>query len=350
MPNRVEITETGKNIVEVSTTPTTLSITETTHTVEVAALTRAVGNATIASNIDITNTIGDAIAGGTYAAGTTLEEVVRDLIAPFLEPVISSISWSATGQHQADGEKLLVECGQAVTVTAVTLTFQNPENLKNESAVSATNFSAVPNQLVALLENITPGSLANPLTISATYSVPVQTSPFASTVTATAVYLGNNGTGSNVTISRSTKIAARHRVYVISSSQTSVPQLNAGTPIGNLLATTTAQAGGSTLLSTLAVDPGESSQSINAQCDAGSANTSNFTWILIPGSGTLGEVAAEVNGRGVADYTDSFIEFTNSGNGFANSVGTATPVYTAYRSIQPGAFDSDVTLNIEILH
>jgi hypothetical protein len=64
----------------------------------------------------------------------------------------------------------------------------------------------------------------------------------------------------------------------------------------------------------------------------------------------LGEVAAEVNGRGVADYTDSFIEYDNSGSGFSHTVGTATPAYTAYRSIQPGAFDSDVTLNIEILH
>ena len=91
MPNKVEITEAGKNIVQISTSPTTLAITETTHTVEIAALTRAVGNATLTGSIDITNTIGDAIAGGTYASGTTLETVVRDLIGPFLEPSFSPV-------------------------------------------------------------------------------------------------------------------------------------------------------------------------------------------------------------------------------------------------------------------
>lgn len=346
MPNKVEITETGKNIVEVSTSPTTVTLTETTHTVEVAALTRAVGNATLASNIDITNTIGDAIAGGTYAAGTTLEEVVRDLIAPFLEPVISSISWSASGQHQADGEKLLVECGQSVTVSGVTLTFQNPENLKAGSNITVQNTSVIPLATVAQSASIDPASLANPLTLSTTYSVPVQTSPTPMTIAASATYQGNNGTGSNVTISRSTKIASRHRVYVVSAQVTT---LSGPTPI-QLLLNAVSSLGGSTMLSTLAVDPAVSSQSVSAPCDSGSANTNNFTWILIPGSGTLGEVAAEVNGRGVADYTDSFIEYDNGGSGFSHTVGTATPAYTAYRSIQPGAFDSDVTLNIEILH
>ena len=57
-----------------------------------------------------------------------------------------------------------------------------------------------------------------------------------------------------------------------------------------------------------------------------------------------------MNGRGVADYTDSFLEFTNGGLFFPLATGTATPNYRAYRSIQPGAFDSDITLNIEIKH
>ena len=86
------------------------------------------------------------------------------------------------------------------------------------------------------------------------------------------------------------------------------------------------------------------------QCNANTANASKFTWIFIAGAGTLGEVAAEVNGRGVADYTDSWQFDNNSGIGFPLSKGTATPVCKAYRSNQPGAFDSDITLNIEILH
>lgn len=344
MPNKIEITEPTVNIVEVSTAPITVEVTEQVNTVSITSLTRAIGNATIASGIDITNTIGDAIAGGTYASGTTLEAIVRDLIAPFLEPSISSISWSASGQQQVDGEKLLVECGQSVSVSGVVLTFQNPENLKSGSTISANNTSVVPTQTVASLASITPASLANPLTLSTTYSVPVQTTPIAMNVEVTAVYLGDNGTGADVEISRTTKIAHRHRVYVVSAQATT---LGGATPIATLL-NIVANAGGSTMLSTLAVDPAESSQNISVPCDSGSANSNNFTWILIPSSGTLGEVAAEVNGRGVADYTDSFTEYNNSGNGFSHTVGTATPVYTAYRSNQPGAFDSDITLNIEI--
>ena len=104
------------------------------------------------------------------------------------------------------------------------------------------------------------------------------------------------------------------------------------------------------VLSTLDVDPSLSKQSIAVDCNADTANASKFTWIFIADAGTLGEVAAEVNGRGVADYTDSWQFDNNSGSNFPLNTGTATPLYKAYRSIQPGAFDSDITLNIEILH
>ena len=339
MPNKVEITEAGKNIVQISTSPTTLAITETAHTVEVAALTRAVGNATLTGSIDITNTIGDALAGGTYAAGTTLEKVVRDLISPFLEPAFASFSWSATGTHQANGEQLLVECGLAASVSAVTLTLSNPENLKNASTLSVINTSTIPNQTVASSTGINPATLSNPLTISSSYVVPIQTSPIASTVTASGQYLGEDGSGSDVTITRSTTIAARHRLYVITSTATTVSS------ISGLLSG--AQA---TVLSTLIVDPSTAKQNLSVDCTASTANSSNFTYIIIAGAGTLGEVAAEINGRGVADYTDSWVADNNSGSGYTHTVGTASPSYKVYRSIQPGAFDSDITLNIEILH
>ncbi len=340
MPNKVEITEAGKNIVQISTSPTTLAVTETVHTVEVAALTRAVGNATITGAIDITNTIGDAISGGTYAAGTTLETVVRDLISPFLEPAFASFSWAATGTHQANGEQLLVECGLAASVTGVTLTLTNPENFKNGSAITVTNTSAVSGpQTVASRTGIDPSTLSNPVTIPSSYVVPIQTTPIASTISAAGTYLGNDGSGSDVAITRSTTIAARNRLYVITSTATNVSS------ISSLLSG--AQA---TVLSTLIVDPSTAKQNLSVDCTASTANSSNFTYIIIAGAGTLGEVAAEVNGRGVADYTDSWVADNNSGSGFTHTVGTASPSYKVYRSIQPGAFDSDITLNIEILH
>jgi len=339
MPNTVEIYTQGTTTVEVTSSPLAVNITETTHTVEVAALSRAVGNATLTGAIDVTNTIGDALAGGTYAAGTTLEAVVRDLISPFLEPAFASFSWAATGTHQANGEQLLVECGLAASVSAVTLTLSNPENLKTGSTLSVNNTSAFPIQTVASSTGIDPATLSNPVTISSSYVVPIHASPFASTVTASGQYLGENGFGSNVSITRSTTIAARHRLYVITSTATNVSS------ISSLLSG--AQA---TVLSTLIVDPSSAKQNLSVDCTASTANSSNFTYIIIAGTGTIGEVAAEVNGRGVADYTDSWVADNNSGSGFTHTVGTASPSYKVYRSIQPGAFDSDITLNIEILH
>lgn len=346
MPNKVEITEAGKNTVQVSTSPTTVAITETTHTVEVAAVTRAIGNATITSEIDVTNTIGDALAGGTYASGTTLETIVRDLIAPFLEPAFVSSSFSATGTHQAAGEDLLVECGLAATVTGMTITWSNPENLDDDRNLTIVDISAVPQASLADQDITDYGALSVPYTQTVSYAVPIMDVPTTRNIKMGTGYQSNNGAGPLVVIAKTVQISHRHRVYVVSSSQT---VMGGPTPVATLLLTS-AQGGGSTLLSTLAVDPTESKQSVSVQCDTGSANSNNFTWILIPGSGTLGEVAAEVNGRGVADYTDSFTEYDNSGSGFTHTVGTATPAYTAYRSNQPGAFDSDITLNIEIKH
>lgn len=347
MPNKVEITEAGKNTVQVSTSPTTVAITETTHTVEVAAVTRAIGNATITSEIDVTNTIGDALAGGTYASGTTLETIVRDLIAPFLEPAFVSSSFSATGTHQAAGEDLLVECGLAATVTGLTITWSNPENLDDDRNLTIVDISAVPQVTIADQDIADYGALSVPYTQTVSYAVPIVDVPTTRNIKMGTGYQGDNGVGgTNVSIAKTVQISHRHRVYVVAAPATT---LGGPTPI-TLLLNTVANAGGSTLLSTLAVDPTQSKQSVSVECDTGSANSNNFTWILIPGSGTLGEVAAEVNGRGVADYTDSFIEYDNSGSGFTHTVGTATPAYTAYRSNQPGAFDSDITLNIEIKH
>ena len=60
------------------------------------------------------------------------------------------------------------------------------------------------------------------------------------------------------------------------------------------------------------------------------------------------EEEAQVIGKGVANYTDSWTLYDNSGSGFARTVGTAVPTYKAYRSNQPGAFDDNLILNLEL--
>ena len=339
MPNKVEITEPAVNIVEVSTSPITVEVTEQTNTVSVTSLTRAIGNATISSGIDITNTIGDALTGGTYSAGTTLESIVRDLIAPFLEPTISNISWSATGTHQADGEQLLVECGKAASVSAVSLTLTNPENFKSGSDLTIVDTAAGLGATIATKSGIDPTTLSSPLSISSSYIIPIVTIPLARTVTANGTYLGNDGQGSDVAVTRSTKIAHRHRMHVRTTGTT----LNGA-------AFNAWMTSGSSVLSTLSLDPNESSQEISVSCNANTANSSNYTWIIIPSDATLGAVYAEVGGASVIDYTDSFTLDDNSGNYWTRTVGTASPTYKVYRSAQQGAFDSDVVLKLTITH
>ena len=339
MPNKVEITEPAVNIVEVSTSPITVEVTEQTNTVSVTSLTRAIGNATISSGIDITNTIGDALAGGAYTAGTTLESIVRDLIAPFLEPTISNMSFLATGTHQSNGSQLLVECGKSASVNGVSLTLTNQENLKSGSDITVIDTSSQPNVTLGTESSIDPSSLSSSLTVSTSYNVPIQTSPIARTIKASAVYLGDNGQGSDVTISRNTTIAHRHRMHVRAS----------GTTLNNQVFNTW-MTGGSSVYSTLGLDPLQTSQEISVSCNANTANSSNYTWIIIPSVATLEEVYAEVGGASIADYTDSFTLNDNSGNYWTHTVGTASPTYKVYRSNQTGAFDSDVTLKLTITH
>lgn len=343
MPNKVEITEAGKNIVQISTSPTTLAVTETVHTVEVAALTRAVGNATITGAIDITNTIGDAIAGGTYAAGTTLETVVRDLIGPFLEPSFLSVAFSGTGTQQSDGENLLVECGSVATVAALSITWANPSNLDDNTNLVITD-TAVFGGSGGVMANVNIadyGALNVPHAAFVNYNIPILTTPFSRSVTITTAYLGNDGVGAAVALTKTVKIHHRNAVLVKTGTAATVAAA------GGFAAFQTAATG---VLATLAVDSTLASQNLSVNCTSNTGNSSNFTYLFMPLAASLGEVAAEVNGRGVADYTDSWVLDDNSGNGYTRTVGTASPLYKIYRSIQSGAFDSDITLNIEILH
>jgi len=343
MPNKVEITEAGKNIVQISTSPTTLAITETTHTVEIAALTRAVGNATLTGSIDITNTIGDAIAGGTYASGTTLEAVVRDLIGPFLEPSFLSVSFSGTGAQQSDGENLLVECGSAATVSSMLITWANPENLDDDTNLVITDTAVVGGSNGAMVNQdiANYGALNVPHNQLINYVVPVQTSPISRSITLTTGYLNNNGVGSVVALTKTVKI--HHRNAVLVRTGTAATVVSAGSFTAFLNASTA-------VVQTLGVDQTQASQNMSVNCTSNTGNSSNFTYLFMPLAASLGEVAAEVNVRGVADYTDSWVLDDNSGNGYTRTIGTASPLYKIYRSIQPGAFDSDITLNIEILH
>ena len=340
MPAQVIITEPARNIVEITTTTNSVAITEQVNTVSVAASTvSGAGGGSTSGIINITNSIGDAVAGETYPQGTSLETIIRDIVAPFFEPTFATIGYSATNS-QTSGNDLLVECGLSSTVSTVALVFTNPENLDTNTPVS---FLDVSDQSNAFSQTVAVSTFSTPtiISLSPSYVIDTLTIPFSRTFKVTAGFLGNDGTGSVVTLEKNFNIFHRHRFYILTSELSTV-----GNGFGQFLSASTTDE----VLSTLDVNPNIQTQSLAVQCNANTANTSKFTWIFIAGAGTLGEVAAEVTGKGVADYTDSWVADNNNGSGYSLTKGTATPVYKAYRSIQPGAFDSDITLNIEILH
>lgn len=338
MPAKVEITEPAKNIVEVSTSPITVEITEQTHTVSVnATVSSGSANTALLNSLDVTNTIGDAVAGDTYAAGTTLETIVRDLIAPFLEPTFTAISWSATGTHQAAGENLLVECGKAATAASASITWSNPENLDDNTNLTATDLDT--NLSIQDTDIADYGALASPYIYTLNYAIPISTGPNTRNIKFATAYLGDNGTGDKVTLEKTVSIFHRHRFYVRAGA-TQLSSQSIDTWI----------TGTQSILNTLALDPTLSSQEISVSCTSDTVDTTKYTWIVLPSAGTLTAVYAEVGGGSVIDYTDSFTLFDNSGNYYTRTAGTATPTYKIYRSNQTGAFDSDVTLKLTITH
>ena len=342
MPAQVIITEPARNIVEITTATNAVAITEQVNTVSVAASTvSGVGGGSTSGIINITNSIGDAVAGEIYPEGTSLETIIRDIVAPFFEPTFSAIGYNVSGASQLLGNDLLVECGLSNTISAVALTFTNPENIDTSTPVTLQDTSDLVNPFQASV-NVSSFSNLGPTTISLStpYTIDIETAPLTRNFQVQVGFKGDDGTGSIQTLTKVFKIKHRHRFFIVTASVTTIQGL------GQFFGLTNTE----DVLSTLEVDPTQASQSLAVQCNANTANPDRFTWIIVENSGTLGEVAAEVNGRGVADYTDSFLEFTNGGLFFPLATGTATPNYRAYRSIQPGAFDSDITLNIEIKH
>ena len=297
------------------------------------------GSSTLDQSLTVTNAIGDAEKGDTYDSGTAVEVLMRDMLAPFLVPSIESISITGTGASTPEEENLIVECGLAANTATMTITFNNPENLLDSYPLIIVDTTTVGNNITLVQQTISDyGALNVPHVQAVSYAspgIPVSTAVSQRNLRLQVGYIDPSNNA--IVLSQSLKIKYRHRFYVITSTASTVSSIQ------DLLDNAT-----STITSTLLVDPSKAVQSLQVQCNNNTENNSTFTWILIPGSGTLGEVAAEVIGKGVANYTDSWTLYDNSGSGFARTVGTAAPTYKAYRSNQPGAFDDNLILNLEL--
>jgi hypothetical protein len=293
------------------------------------------GTSELASSLAVTNTLGDAIADTTtYSAGTALESIIRDIIAPFLEPtiisVVPSFSVPITGRSLVESGVTVFPTGETPSITGYTVSTTNFGNLSN--GLSIQQITSLPNQ--EIFDNSSLSITSNTTAVSSfTYTVPTITQHgFQLTVQTTMRHLAD-GTGSSVAVLNTSKLEFRDTFFAVGSSvstPTSVAQLlgSDGTLVNNSLAIKNIS------LQTYAFD-----------CSPATLNSSNFTYLIISSIFAIDEIAASVSGRGIADYTDSF---TLLGSNYSYTVGSHNRTYKIYRSNQTGAFDSDVTLNLTI--
>lgn len=345
MANKVLITQPVANIVKVTTSNNTVNITENKLSLTVNTTASSGSQFELGADLTVTNSIGDAIAGSTtYSAGTNLEDIIKDILSPFFEPAFTTISWSATGTHQADGENLLVECGLAASITSISITWSNPENLDDATdlVISDTTLQPPSAQAISTTNIAGYGALSVPHVQSVSYAIGTQATWFTRPIQISTAYLGNDGTGNAVSLTKTVNVFHRHRMLVLASTSDSISSINS------------LESGATTVLSTLSLDPESNEQLISVICNGDTADTSKYTWLLIPRSSsedfTLDVAYAEVGGASVIDYTESFTAYTNGGSYFPRTAGTATINYIAYRSNQPGAFDDDVVLKLTITH
>lgn len=294
-----------------------------------STVTTSGGGGTIDSNLSVTNSIGDAVSGLTYSSGTDIEDILRDILAPFTEPTIVSLTVTGTGtageDYLSSGNDIIFPANTTSTIDSIVLQVTDYANL--EDGVTIVNTSADPDENI--VNNASYTFSGNSSTFSSlSYSPTNQSSGVNVTVVTTLSYLGNNGVGSAVSLTLNSFIRFRDPWYVYAYSATN-PSIS------------TLTSSGTKVIEELTMDPGNTLQELDFDCTSDTVNTSNYTFLVIPSIFAIDEVAASVSGRGVADYTDSF---TLLGSSYSYNSST----YKIYRSNQTGAFDSDVTLHLTI--
>lgn len=342
MANKIIITQPIANVVKITESNNTVTISENRLSLSVSA--GSSGSASsfeLGSDLVVTNSIGDAVAGvTTYSAGTNLETIIQDLLAPFLEPVISSVIPSSTNFPDIiEGENYVVQTGlDNRVIGGFIYTISNIGNLDSTAGLEVTYNYNLGTSLIDSTPNWS--NISSPYTASTgNYITPTGSALTSNgvqyTVTHTLGYL-TDGTGALVPITKQTKIIYRHPVYVYANTSATVSD------IASLIST------GNQVTTLLGADPNEPSQTISFACSSNTADITKYTYLIIPSIFTATEIAATTSGLGVADYTDSFVLYDNSGNGFDQTAGTATRNYNVYRSRQTGAFDDDIDLTITL--
>lgn len=332
------LTQTTPNVVRIYQTNHIVTITENHLSLSVGATTTGTGSGTttLGTDLTVTNTIGDAIAGvTTYTAGTPFETIIQDILAPFFEPEYKSIVPTSNNvSYYVQGSDIVFPTGVVGTVTGWSIEFAHKQNLNNDSGWQVVSNEDGGTTLSSSIPYLWE-ALSNPFLQANNYTPPsLNISGQFYTITFTAGYLGDDGEGDPVPLIATARVIYRDPMIVLTSTASSFVTL------ADLIST------GTVVRSILELDPGSASQTVTFDCSTETLNSQNFTYILVPSTFTVTEVAASTSGVGIADYTSSFQHYDNDGAFFNYTVGSANRSYRVMRSNQPGAFDADVALTM----
>jgi hypothetical protein len=333
---KVTVTTSAANIVRVYEAASQVTVQELSHSVTIQAASISGSGFETSSPLTVTNTIGDAIAGlTTYETGTNLEFIIRDILSPFLKPTLANVVYSL-GSNSEGG--LYYEVGYSTTITAVWFYINYVENLAPGTSIQLLNYSTVPSTSYIDIDQEDWSSASSPVSqvLSPAVTLPATNSQLTWTLSTTIRYR-ENGSGSVVSVAYVFPIKSRYRTFAFTSS------LVSPSSVAELLASVDDM-----LLSTLAVDTTQPNQELLVRCSASSAVATNYLYLLLPGGLSLAEAAATTSGAGVQDLTESITLLSVPGFTSTYSAGTATVTYSVYRTVQPGAFDEDITLDLTL--
>lgn len=289
----------------------------------------------ISQSIPVTNTIGDAITGSVYAAGTSVEAIIRDIISPYWEPTVDSLIMGIDNQSGITK----VALGTSPSITGAIVVVSNSNNMQ---PTNGTQYSvSVKNQ-----NNVTIGFINKPNTItSSTYFASIIS---GSAITATSVESAQPYTATVLYRNEANTQTLSHTKEILIESRKKCMLL--ASSIENPL-TLDGLLDNSVIMSTSLESTDSISEEIEVllNCTSYASDPNNYVYLLIPASKSLKEAASTTSGVGVANITESWTLVTTPLTTWNYTEGIATYPVKLYRSTQTGPYNENILLDFTII-
>ena len=271
--------------------------------------------ATLTQTLISNQNVGGISSGDTFAAGSSIEALLRDLLISYIEPVISNLILKLGGSNISTATR---DVGNSFTCNTASFnaTVDSPDgNYPVSASITASGADIGTQQIY--LSDTTSGtnnfSLGSTLTINRASSA------------GSVLFTVNTKSQTTVdTQSTNTSFAFYWRDYLAASSTIIIDNSTAQTVVNS-----------GTVASTLTT-----TKAWTVTCDANNANLSNYTYIIYPA--TYGDLSNVIQNGSLPVLT----AFTKTGDFTVTNGFTSSTTFRVYQSNQPGAFASGVTLII----